>query len=160
MCLFVRQLWQTLQTLYINIANIFDLFFFFCVFFSWDLPYPPFHISLFYSLSQSCHISEKLAAQAWNWCDEKQLGYLYEPFALLLWPHSLPSVCSSTFCCNWGACNKLASSYLRLPAKCIIDPTPAKLTPHETIVVPGFCPNFVSVILRLFFFFLLLDCYV
>lgn len=59
MCLFVRQLWQTLQTLYINIANIFDLFFFFCVFFFLGSSISPFpHFSFLLPVSVLSHFWE------------------------------------------------------------------------------------------------------
>lgn len=90
--------------------------------------FPPLLFS-FSSPSPSCHISEKLAAQAWNWCDEKQLGYLYEPFALPVMATLSPLSVALGFLLRSGAYCKLASSYLRLPAKCIADLTPCQAHP-------------------------------
>lgn len=58
---------------------------------------------------------------AWNWCDEKQLGYLYEPLAALLKFPALYHCMSSCHCCA-RACGKLLSYYHRLSAHSLDDP--------------------------------------
>lgn len=146
-CLFMRQLWQQSlaaeMDVEINIASWMYILAR-CFLPLHYLPHPFFSSLLF---PPSCHNSEKVAAQAWNWCDEKQLGYLYEPFALHLWPPSLAllSVALGSLL-RLGAYCKLASSYLRLPAKCFADLTPCQPRPSWSCgSTLSSSPNFASV---------------
>lgn len=132
-CLFTRRLWpQSLAagtSLEINIAGFMYIQARCCCLPLHYLRHPLTFSFFFPSRSPSCHISEKLVAQAWNWCDEKQLGYLYEPICFAVMASLALLSMALGFLLRLGAYCKLASSYLRLPAKCIADLTPCQAHP-------------------------------